>query len=361
MREPYPAPATGVPSIVAVMRTCALLTLFAAFAWACTPAGARPNPGACKNVITGTPLPDSLEGTPGKDKMLGLGGDDRLDGKQGNDCLYGGFDSDLLIGGPGDDLLEGSNGNDRLDGGPGADDLLGQQDNDTLDGGPGPDRLWGGGGADSLRGGPGADVLRGQGGNDTLYGGAGNDTLIGGPGNDTIREVPTAYAPTDPLDTGRNRIDAGGGRDSIDVANGKRDVVDCGPARDTVKADKIDRIKNCEQRHYLISPFPTVSPARGGRTRAFMVKFRAIANVGPRRDYFTIVVQGPRGCGKLDTASVGVAYHVDRAVRFQLKPFRGRGKKAKRWCGGLYRGTVAYAKPGTKDVPIGRFSFRVKG
>jgi hypothetical protein len=92
-----------------------------------------------------------------------------------------------------------------------------------------------------------------------------------------------------------------------------------------------------------------------------MVKFRAIANVGPRRDYFTIVVKGPRGCGKLDTASVGVAYHADRAIRFQLRPFRGRGKKAKRWCGGVYRGTVSYSKPGTKDIRIGGFSFRVKG
>jgi len=347
------------------MRTWPTLTLLAsltlACAPACLPAAARPNPKACKHLIVGTSLPDSLVGTPGNDKILGLGGDDRIEGLQGNDCLYGGFDNDLLIGGPGDDLLVGGNGDDTLDGGPGADDLLGQQNNDTLDGGSGPDRLSGGGGADTLRGGPGNDVLRGEGGNDKLYGQGGNDTLIGGPGNDTIREVPTAYVATDPLDTGRNRIEAGGGRDNIDVANGKRDVVDCGPGRDTVNADKIDRLKNCEQRHYLIAPFPVVSPARGGRTRAFMVKFRAIANVGPRRDYFTIVVQGPRGCGKLDTASVGVVYHADRAVRFQLQPFRGRGKKAKRWCGGLYRGAVSYAKPGTKDVPIGRFSFRVKG
>jgi hypothetical protein len=323
------------------------------------PAAARPRPSACKNLITGTALPDSLDGTPANDRMLGLGGDDRLNGEAGNDCLNGGFDSDQLIGGPGDDRLEGSNGDDRLEGDAGADDLLGQQDVDRLDGGPGVDRLWGGGGGDVLLGGAGADVLRGEGGNDSLLGGAGKDTLIGGPGNDTISEVPAAYSSADPINTAQNRIVAGGGRDRVNVANGKRDVVDCGTARDTVKADKGDRLKHCERRRYLISPFPVASPRKGGRTRAFMVKFRAIANVGPRADYFSIVVKSPPGCGSLDTASVGVAYHADRAVRFQLKPFQGKGRKAKRWCFGRYRGRVSYSRPGTKDVPIGGFSFRV--
>jgi Ca2+-binding RTX toxin-like protein len=308
----------------------------------------------------GTPLPDNLDGTPGNDKILGLAGDDRMNGEAGNDCLYGGLDSDLLIGGPGDDLLVGGPGDDMLLGGPGADNLNGQQGNDTLDGGAGPDRLSGGGGEDILRGGPGKDVLRGQGGNDRLSGGAGNDTLIGGAGNDTITEVPTAYSAAEPLDTGQNRVDTGGGNDTVDVANGKRDTVACGTGNDTIKADKFDRLKNCEHRRYLISPFPAVSPRTGGRARAFMVKFRAIANVGPTRDYFSIVVKGPAGCGSVDTTSVGVAYHVDRAVRFRLVPFRGRGKKAKQWCRGIYRGRVAYSRPGTKDVPIGRFSYRVK-
>jgi hypothetical protein len=343
------------------MRVLLVVLAVATVATATATATGRPNLATCKNVITGTPLPDNLDGTPGNDKILGLAGDDRLNGERGNDCLNGGFDSDLLIGGPGDDRIEGSNGDDHLEGGPGSDDLYGQQDADTLDGGPGADRLWGGGANDVLRGDTGADVLRGQGGNDTLYGGAGRDTLIGGPGNDTITEVPAGYSPTEPLDTGQNQIDAGGGRDTVNVANGKRDTVDCGTGRDTVKADKADRLKHCEQRRYLISPFPTVSPGRGGRTRAFMVKFRAIANVGPTRDYFSIVVKGPPKCGSVDTTSVGVAYHADRAVRFRLVPFRGRGKKAKRWCRGVYRGSVTYSRPGAKDVSIGRFSYRVPG
>ena len=34
---------------------------------------ARPNPAACKNVIKGTALPESLDGTAKNDRILGLG------------------------------------------------------------------------------------------------------------------------------------------------------------------------------------------------------------------------------------------------------------------------------------------------
>jgi hypothetical protein len=324
-------------------------------------AAGRPDPSRCKNKITGTELPESLVGTAANDRILGLGGDDRLVGVGGNDCLNGGFDSDELIGGPGDDRVEGSNGNDKLEGEAGADDLMGQQDSDRLDGGPGGDRLWGGGSIDLLTGGPGADVLRGQGGNDHLAGGPGPDTLIGGVGADSIDEMPNAYAAGQPLDAGRNRIFGGGGRDRIDVANGKRDRVECGGGKDSVKADRADTLKHCEKRRDLISPFPQVRPAKGGPTRSFLVKFRSIQAVGPRADWFTIAVKGPPSCGKVETTSEGVAYHADRAVRYQLRPFRGKGKMAKRWCQGRYRGTVSHSRPGAKDFRIGRFSFRVHG
>jgi hypothetical protein len=184
--------------------------------------------------------------------------------------------------------------------------------------------------------------------------------LLGGGGADSIDEMPNAYA-AGSLDSGRNRVDAGDSRDRIDVANGRLDRVDCGGGRDTVKADRADRLKHCEKRRNLISPFPAVTPARGGRTRAFLVKFRAIQVVGPSADWFTIRVRGPRGCGSLETNSVGVTYHADRAVRYRLRPFRGKGKMAKRWCTGRYRGTASYASEDAKDVLIGRFSFRVRG
>jgi hypothetical protein len=333
----------------------------AVFAGVAAPVPARPDRSACKNVITGTSLPESLDGTPQNDRMLGLGGDDRLAGARGNDCLNGGFDSDQLLGAAGDDRLEGSNGEDGLAGDAGADDLMGEQDADRLDGGGGADRLWGGGAGDVMGGGAAGDVLRGQGGNDLLYGGAGADKLRGGPGDDTITEVPSVYSPAEPLQTGRNRVEGDGGRDRVNVANGRRDHVDCGGGTDTVKADKGDRLKSCEKRRYLIAPFPDVSPAKGGRTRAFMVKFRSIAPVGPNRDHFSVSVKGPSGCGSLALTSAGVGYHADRAVRVQLRPFKGKGKKAKRWCRGTYRGKVGHTRPGVESTPIGRFAFRVRG
>jgi hemolysin type calcium-binding protein len=325
------------------------------------PVPARPNPAGCKNVITGTALPEALVGTEQNDRILGLGGDDQLAGARGDDCLNGGFDSDHLIGAAGDDRLEGSNGDDDLQGDAGADDLMGEQDADRLAGGGGADRMWGGGAGDVLTGGAGGDVLRGQGGNDLLYGGVGADTSIAAGGNDVVTEVPTVYAPTEPLGTGRNRLAAGGGNDRVNVANGRRDRVNCGAGRDTVRADKGDRLRHCERRRYLIPPFPRVTPAKGGPRRAFLVKFRAIAAVGPNRDWFSISVKGPPGCGSLALTSVGVAYHADRAVRVQLRPFQGKSRKAKLWCRGRYRGQVAYARPGIRKTPIGRFAFRVGG
>jgi Ca2+-binding RTX toxin-like protein len=50
-----------------------------------------------------------------------------------------------------------------------------------------------------------------------LNGGAGTDRLYGGPGNDVLR-----------------------------ARDGQRDVVDCGPGRDTAYVDRLDRVSGCE-------------------------------------------------------------------------------------------------------------------
>jgi hypothetical protein len=343
------------------MRIALVILALAPFALAAGAAPARPDPSGCKHEIRGTPAPETLDGTPANDRILGLAGDDRLAGEAGDDCLDGGFDFDQLDGGAGDDLLAGSNGEDLLAGDAGADDLMGQQDADRLDGGAGADRLWGGGGADVMRGGAGADVLRGQGGNDRLAGGAGPDTLIGGFGDDTVTEVAAGYSPADPLDTGRNRVDTGSGRDRVNVANGRRDRVDCGGGTDSVMADKADRLRGCEHRRLLISPFPAAEPVKGGRTRTFVVTFRSLQTVGPKASWFDVDLKGPPGCGSLAASSAGVAYHRDRAVRYRLHPFRGQGKPSKRWCRGRYAGKVAFVPRTGPVVALGRFSFRVRG
>ena len=136
----------------------------------------------------------------------------RVVGTAGPDVLHGSFSQVVL----------GLGGNDTLY----ADDTYYFFDGDSLYGGPGNDHLIGGFGQDILNGGPG---------NDVITGGGSADTITGGPGHD--------------------RIDGGGGGDTIYAKDGERDIVDCGKngygkaGRDTVYADKIDVISNCEIVH----------------------------------------------------------------------------------------------------------------
>ena len=341
--------------LVAAAGALALAALAAAF-----PARAAPDPAACTNLIVGTQSADNLEGTAAADRVLGLGGDDHIAGRWGNDCLEGGRGADVLQGLGGSDRLNGFPGDDRLEGERGADALLGGSGADVLTGGLGNDALAGGSGADLLEGGP------------------GRDTLASGPGADRIEEVARSYEPGQPVDSGSNRIDAGSGRDEVDVANGRPDVVRCGGGRDRVRADRADTLRGCERRRFLASPMPTVSPRAAGRRKAFMISFRAFATVNPPTEFFSIEVHGPSGssCRESVGNSVGVQYHRDRVVRYQLGPFTGEGRKARRWCPGRYRGTATFVRTkgagcsvepsaaptaGCADeLLLGRFSFRVK-
>ena len=82
-------------------------------------------------------------------------------------------------------------------------------------------------GPDLLRGLGGDDWLLGLGGADKLFGGAGNDHLVGGPGRDVL--------------------DGGTGKDRIEARDKARDVIRCGPGRDTVIADRVDSVaRTCE-------------------------------------------------------------------------------------------------------------------
>lgn len=147
--------------------------------------------GPCAHVIRGTRDDDALRGTSFADRLVGGDGGDLLKGGGGDDCLEGGAGNDVLDGGDGDDRLSGSSGRDRLIGGRGADKLTGGKGNDRLTGGAG---------------------------NDTLSPGAGRDAIDGGAGNDTINSV-----------------------------DGVRETVACGRGRDTVRADRTDRLRGCEK------------------------------------------------------------------------------------------------------------------
>ena len=156
---------------------------------ACDPTPFRPGP--CANRRGGTTGADVLVGTAGGDALFGSGGNDSLAGLGGNDCLNGESD---------DDVLDGGDGNDTLSGGDGSDRLSGRAGNDRLTGGDGSDRL---------------------------SGNAGNDRLTGG--------------------GGRNRYFGGAGRDTINSANFVPEKVSCGSGRDSVIADRMDRLSGCEK------------------------------------------------------------------------------------------------------------------
>jgi Tol biopolymer transport system component len=97
-------------------------------------------------------------------------------------------------------------------------DVVGTSGADTLAGTPG---------RDSICGLPGADVIRAGAGNDRIEGGSGGDTIYPGPGRDVVA--------------------AWEGNDRIYARDGERDVIDCGPQRDTVYADRVDKLSSCER------------------------------------------------------------------------------------------------------------------
>ncbi len=151
------------------------------------------------------------------ENLVGGSGDDRLIGVDQpttpstlGENLAGGPGDDTLFGNGGDDYIDGGLGDDRSAGGAG-DDWLAEafSGRDRARGGPGDDGIFGGPGADHLLGGPGRDAIFGEGGSDELLGGTGAD-LLNSRDNDT------------------------------------RDRVDCGAAKDRVRAEPIDRVRRCE-------------------------------------------------------------------------------------------------------------------
>jgi RTX calcium-binding nonapeptide repeat (4 copies) len=89
------------------------------------------------------------------------------------------------------------------------------------------------------------DVIQGLGGNDELRALTGDDCVYGGGGGDHI-------AGMDGVDLlsggpGSDDIGAGEGDDRVLVRDGRRDTVRCGGGRDSVKADGLDRLFDCER------------------------------------------------------------------------------------------------------------------
>jgi Tol biopolymer transport system component len=124
------------------------------------------------------------------------------------------------------DTQKGTAGGDVITGGSGSNAIHGLEGDDCIDGGAGDDRIFGGPGVDQLKGGPGDDRISGGDGRDVISGGSGSDLITG--------------------DGGRNSISGGSGNDRIGAANRQRDAVNCGAGRDSVQADRFDKLRGCE-------------------------------------------------------------------------------------------------------------------
>jgi hypothetical protein len=110
-----------------------------------------------------------------------------------------------------------------------------------------------------------SDYLSGDQGNDVLDGGAGNDELRGEDGNDTLK----AGDGNDKLfaGSGADTLDAGGGDDAIETNDGVADKVQCGPGNDTVLADTLDELVDCETVDRRVVAPPADQPAGDDKTR----------------------------------------------------------------------------------------------
>lgn len=215
------------------------------------------------STIFGTNGADALRGTVSADAIHGFWGDDILEGVQGRDFIFGGGGNDTLDGGAGPDMLDGEGGFDlvlytgntspvhvdlrtgvvsfprdawpdevvlnveAIDGGSNRDMLIGNGAGNLFTGNAGNDTLVGNIGFDTLLGGAGNDSLDGGNGQDSLVGGFGDDTMLGGLHNDIFTIGPIGAVEVDEgeegtssvvlIDYGRDRIDGGGGIDTLHV------------------------------------------------------------------------------------------------------------------------------------------------
>ena len=215
--------------------------------------------GDATDSLVGNDLPNPLNGDNGADGLSGRGGDDRIIAASYNDV---GADAvgletrgaDTIDCGPGFDTVffdrsdspqncerrvlvrefgyvyEGSSGADRIVAEFGPAFVHGRSGDDRL----GVSRFAGGA---SLFGHDGDDRLAGNTGSDRLDGGLGDDLLFGAEGDDRIS-----------ANRGRDRISAGPGADTVSARDGMTDTVTCGSGRDTVSADRRDRVsRDCER------------------------------------------------------------------------------------------------------------------
>jgi hypothetical protein len=199
------------------------------------------------------------------DGVYGGDGNDRLVGGSGDDGLYGDAGVDVISAGAGDDFVRpGLGDGDQVDAGEGGDTVLAFDEDgtgDVLDGGAGADlivyqteaELAPGAPVDSFAvdltagtavqtgGGAQSDTIRNfedvtsDLGTDTLVGTEASNDLYAGFGDDVV----DARA-------GADQIDLGAGDDRAATRDGFTDLVRCGRGNDSIDADQLDVLSDCE-------------------------------------------------------------------------------------------------------------------
>ena len=135
-----------------------------------------------------------------------------------------------------DNQINGTISGERIGGTPEADRIFADGGNDRVGASARGDCIDLGSGSDRGSGGASNDRIVGGRGNDRISGGARNDRLSGQSGRDRISGG-----------SGRDRISGGSGGDRIQSRDGRGERVDCGTGRDTVIADRFDRLRRCER------------------------------------------------------------------------------------------------------------------
>lgn len=160
-----------------------------------------------------------------------------MDGGSGDDALLGGAEPDAVGGGPGDDVLGLGGGADDLRGDDGTDsvrvvgfatgDAIRISLDDNADDGRRSDRANVHADVEGVEGGPSDETVIGTSGRNVISTGAGSDVIDGLGGFDDVS--------------------AGAGVDHVSARNGLADRVDCGDGFDSVIADTLDFLTECEQ------------------------------------------------------------------------------------------------------------------
>jgi hypothetical protein len=198
--------------------------------------GATPEKKGASEIevhVTGKDAMADVIGTPGPDQFrwgrIGNSAGLNVNAGRRNDT-----DVDISAGGLYAFIVaEGGKGRDTilparpLESVPGGAFSVGGGGNDILAASRNGDIIGGGAGRDLIRGGPSFDWIGGGAGKDRVSGAGGADAINPGGGQDIVL--------------------AGPGRDFVKTQDSQRDRVKCGGGSDGVRADRFDRLSNCER------------------------------------------------------------------------------------------------------------------